>query len=491
MSRLLRRAALATTAAAAVAAAMRDPSQPQPFTGRFLGPSSAYDAAKGHLGLARAHQKGLPELNALLTPEAFLLDSAHALGAGAIRFSPLSGEQGRVMLDDAREAIESGGEVEATQELRLKMALVYAEDGRFEDALDDLARLAAERQSDPRPRLCAAVISYLVGLHEEGGQWLVGVPEDVRQKNDYYLRRAILAAAVGGAPCGGFEGLVGFTAWEVIDMGLKAKHLDGDISLLKKMLLSGLMWHLVANKYEKYCEGRFTGVRPKNALDVDDIISRKPSDPNADDAFFVVREQGRFRRRADRKDLLFPPLRGYCLDAWQALLSAVLLRAQPLSGERLRAARRTAERDLARAVKDGDRSVAADLRLLLALFAVRDGRFDDALERYAEVARGDPADARPRELACLLCAVAGRPAPDELERFALGTADLVELFPLKDELMVAAVLGGALPDCAEEVESMPWLLKEFMRMVVLCAWRRAGGGAAGQLNVAIFCLLGY
>ncbi|KAM0892579.1 hypothetical protein ACQ4PT_025660 [Festuca glaucescens] len=160
-----------------------------------------------------------------------------------------------------------------------------------------------------------------------------------------------------------------------------------------------------------------------------------------------------------------------------ALLSAVLLCAQPLSGEHLRAAHRAAERDLARAVEEGDRPVAADLRLLLALFAVRDGRFDDALERYAEVALEDPTDSRPRELAFLLCGVAGRPGRDELKRFGRGTVDVAEPRPLKDELTVAAVLGGALPDYAE-VESMPLLAKRITRLAVFCAWRRADAGLA-------------
>ena len=54
--------------------------------------------------------------------------------------------------------------------------------------------------------------------------------------------------------------------------------------------------------------------------------------------------------------------------------------------------------------------------------------------------------------------MADRPGRDELKHFARGSVDLAELLPLKDELTVVVVLGGALPDYAE-VRSMPWLAK--------------------------------
>ncbi|OEL16529.1 hypothetical protein BAE44_0022454 [Dichanthelium oligosanthes] len=113
----------------------------------------------------------------------------------------------------------------------------------------------------------------------------------------------------------------------------------------------------------------------------------------------VVAGTARRRHFRSRDAPLFPNLRSDVVDASRALLSAVVLRASPLCGERLRAA----ERGIARALADdGAASAGADLRLHLALLAARDGRFDEAMRLYGEVARDDPSDPRPKALGHVL-----------------------------------------------------------------------------------------
>ncbi|CAO2170226.1 unnamed protein product [Urochloa humidicola] len=145
-----------------------------------------------------------------------------------------------------------------------------------------------------------------------------------------------------------------------------------------------------------------------------------------------------------------PPF--FLLKASQALLSAVVLRAPPLSGDRVRAKLRTAERELARAArKRDDPATVADLRLLVAFLAARDGRFDDALESYVEMERADPSDPRPHYLAHIVCQFDGRPEESDkwlatYNRVATGSSadEQAAVITLKDELVVAPALGGSL-----------------------------------------------
>jgi hypothetical protein len=137
-------------------------------------------------------------------------------------------------------------------------------------------------------------------------------------------------------------------------------------------------------------------------------------------------------------------------------LQSALLRAHPLSGAHLRDVRARAELDLARVDVEighgGDPAAAADLRLLLALLATRDGRADDAMRLYAEAARDAPFDPRPRALAYNLCFLSGR--DDESAAWRAAYHRLVpgssqhpgweshETRELVRELVVAATLGG-------------------------------------------------
>ncbi|CAO2203644.1 unnamed protein product [Urochloa humidicola] len=167
-----------------------------------------------------------------------------------------------------------------------------------------------------------------------------------------------------------------------------------------------------------------------------------------------------------------PSVKRVLMDSTQGL-QAGLHGAHPLSGAYLRDVRARAELDLAATDADraegGDPAAAADLRLLLALLAARDGRTDEALRLYAEAARDSPFDRRPRALAYHLSLLAGR--MDEVARWGAAYRRLVpaeidggsdapglespETSELIRELAVAAALGGV---CNVTYPHERWLL---------------------------------
>lgn len=186
-------------------------------------------------------------------------------------------------------------------------------------------------------------------------------------------------------------------------------------------------------------------------------------------------------RSGEKDEPHFPAMRSAFLDASQALQSAVVLRAHPLSGERLRAAERTLELALADERHAGDAARDADVRLLLALLAARDGRFDEALYRYAVAARAHPSDPRPKALAFLLCGLTGQPdevsRPFERRARLLGKDAVEQLRPLLNELVVAAALGGAAYAIVEdEAGAMP------TQAVMLAAAERVDAWIAAALR---------
>ncbi|CAL4963358.1 unnamed protein product [Urochloa decumbens] len=136
-----------------------------------------------------------------------------------------------------------------------------------------------------------------------------------------------------------------------------------------------------------------------------------------------------------------PSVKRVLMDSTQGL-QAALHGAHRLSGAHHRDVRARAELDLAAADADcaegGDPAAAADLRLLLALLAARDGRTDEALRLYAEAARDSPFDRRPRALAYHLSLPPGG-----------WTSELIR------ELAVAAALGGV---CNVTYPDERWLL---------------------------------
>jgi len=138
---------------------------------------------------------------------------------------------------------------------------------------------------------------------------------------------------------------------------------------------------------------------------------------------------------------------------------------------------------LARAVrKRDDPAAVADLRLLVAFLAARDGSFDDALERYVEMVRADPKDPRPHYLAHLVCRFDGR--PEESDKWlatygrladGLSVDEQAALFTLSHELVVALTLGGSL--LAVDSERYPVEVGEVV------------GAAASRVDVALVSAL--
>ena len=370
-SSFLHRAALAFTKEALGSAYL-----PRPFSGLFL--ASARPSPAGHLGLGLA--RASPVLrDDLLTPGAFLLDATHVLGAVALRRSPQTqtGAGNRMFWDDifpgelAR--AEAQGGAQAAEALRIFKALVDAQDCRLLDVLDALARLAAELPDSNSPRLCAAAVCDLLGRVDEGDRWLAGIHCPLDHS---FFNLALVAATLGGGPgaVAGSQSRVASAALRIINTSVS----DGQMSAFETIII-GLLKHAAKRR----CEDP--------PLEHGDGVLRELAD-----AFALSGSIPKGRRL-------------FALEASQALLSAVVLRAHTLSGERVSTALRVAERDLARAAELGDAAAVADLRLLLAFLAARAGRFDEALARYQEVARDDPSDPRPHFLAVLICVHASRP----------------------------------------------------------------------------------
>lgn len=209
MSRFFRSAALAAAAAAGLSSASWKFSSRLPLlTSPSTSPSTPVgaNAVAGHLALIRAHPS-LRELNAMLTPASFLVDATQALLAGAVRCAPFYPETVRQVHDQLSTQIlsaesEDHEAAEQAEVARIPMALLDARDGRLDDAVKAIARLAAERPGDTISRLYAAALCHALGRHEEGAQWLrdAAVPGLSRLEHKIPFVQAILVATVGSAP---------------------------------------------------------------------------------------------------------------------------------------------------------------------------------------------------------------------------------------------------------------------------------------------------
>ncbi|KAG2589132.1 hypothetical protein PVAP13_5NG226048 [Panicum virgatum] len=309
---------------------------------------------------------------------------------------------------------EAQGGAQAAEALRIFKALVDAQDGRLLDALDALARLAAERPDSNSPRLCAAAVCDLLGRVDEGDRWLAGIHCPLDHS---FFNLALVAATLGGAPgaVAGSQGRVASAALRIINTSVS----DGQMSAFLTIII-GLLKHAAKRRCKDPPLKHGDGVLPE----LDDAFALSGSLPKGPSLFV--------------------------LDASQALLSAVVLRAHTLSGERVSTALRVSERDLARAVELGDAAAVADLRLLLAFLAARAGRFDEALARYEAVARDDPSDPRPHFLSVLICVHVSRPK-EESDKWRASNRHLAQgssfrdsfaLMTLTEELLVALALAS-------------------------------------------------
>nr|TKW14773.1 hypothetical protein SEVIR_5G188800v2 [Setaria viridis] len=388
----------------------------KPYTG--LLPAFSILSARGHLSLTRA-RPGLRKLNALLTPEAFLLDAAHALGTAALRHRPISGRLTRMFRDLAPKLIAKSSVEDAD---------------RAEAALNALAQIAAESPRCTSTLVSAAAICDLIGLVNEGDEWITKL--EPTEASTIPARAPTIRTS---SPC-----------LRMLNDALRERVHDGDMSVFKKVLIGELLKRMVKRKYKDL------------ALKRDGISCDLPAGIDLQDSGPRV--------RPDRYTVAASFLK---TSQSQALLSTLVLGALPLSGACIRSALRVAERDLARATEEGDAPTVADLRLLAALLSSRDGRLEDALERYAEMARDDPSDPRPHFHVGLVCALAGKKA--EHDKWLARCASLGDaLKTLKEELVIAVVLGGTPVDFDEE--STP-----LIRLVV--------GAAAKRVDAALISAL--
>uniref|UniRef100_K3XSI9 Uncharacterized protein n=1 Tax=Setaria italica TaxID=4555 RepID=K3XSI9_SETIT len=363
--------------------------RPGPFSGLFL--ASASRTAFGHLGLARA--SATPALRDLLIPGPSSSTPRTRSAPSCFAACP------------TRARAEAQGDAKRLEVLRLRRAIIDAEDGRCEDALDDLTRLAAESPDRYLARLCAAAFCNLLGRVDEADRWLAGIPAERSPREHIMCNLALVAAALGGAPgtVAGSRGRVASAAFQIMNVCGS----DGQMSAFET-IITGLLKHAAKRR----CKDLLLNHG-------DDGILRALAD-----AFALS--------GSVPKDHMF-----FVLKASQALLSAVVLRAHPLSSERVRAAVRIAERDLARAVEEGDAAAACDLRLLLAFLAARDRRFDDALARYQEVARDDPSDSP-----AALTGVFNLRAPTSASAWGSSFPHRFELMTLTEELVVALAIAS-------------------------------------------------
>uniref|UniRef100_K3XRX7 Uncharacterized protein n=1 Tax=Setaria italica TaxID=4555 RepID=K3XRX7_SETIT len=254
-------------------------------------------------------------------------------------------------------------------------------------------------------------------------------------------------------------------AFELIYEKMWGTAFDGDMSVVKKVLITALLNHLVKTKLHK-----------------DAVVS-----------LHTVLKLLRFGTGSSIAPPSTIPIFAYVvLQASQALPSAVVLHASPLTGDSgvarisegagpwptrttlwLCPCRGTHPRRYARCqarpgARYGTRGhpAVADLRLLLAFLAARDGRFNQAMERYTEAAQEHPSDPRLHYSVHLLFPFGEHMEECDkwkasYERLAAGSSDedRAAYMVLKEELVVALTLGGAPTACSD---SYPAVLREIV-----------------------------
>ncbi|EEE54723.1 hypothetical protein OsJ_02063 [Oryza sativa Japonica Group] len=423
-------------------------SRPSPHRG-------ADDATRcGHLGLVRAHP-GLRDLNAALTTTttsggsadaSFFLDAAHALAASALRVPTITGGAIRLM-----------GDSKAAVHLRLELATLHAREGRLDEALAAAVQLARDNPGDIRPRLAAAALCCLHGRSGTAFEWLKSVPESARRfKTSDRFVTIVVYAMPGSSPQRveeGVDGMVVDVAAAIAEDTLSMKLEEGEWSTLERLelaVLGRLLRRFVSKRFAAAAYPEFkswTWTRPP------------PPPINATESQL-------------NKALVL---------CSQAMLAPVL-GARPLCGERLREVRAVAD-----AEAEADASAAVvDVNLLLAFLAIRDGRFDEAMQRYRAAVARDPSDRRAYELAAALCSIAGHAAEerdawlrgeerhcDRGRGATAGRGGGLQLQALLDEQVVAAALGLGGDRTARDPHR---------GRVLAAAWREVDAGLAAALR---------
>ncbi|CAL4888478.1 unnamed protein product [Urochloa decumbens] len=302
MSRFLRPAALAAAGARVLFSALSwSTSSPLSLSASpFSSPSTPVEhpaAATGHLALVRAHP-GFRELNAMLTPASFLVDATQALLAGALHcapFCPGTLRLGREFLTAEILSAESKGNADAAAgqaakkilhpsivvmdlgakghgaetcylgavisgaeavTARIRIALLDVCDGRIEDALDTMERLAAEHPGNTTARLYAAALCHVLGRHQDGARWLrgAGVPDLSRFEHKMPFVEAVLISTLGSAPraVAGSEELVLRSTLGMVEMSMWSIFKHGDLSeRLEVLAVMAFLRGVVARKLRR------------------------------------------------------------------------------------------------------------------------------------------------------------------------------------------------------------------------------------------------
>uniref|UniRef100_A0A0E0JJQ0 Uncharacterized protein n=1 Tax=Oryza punctata TaxID=4537 RepID=A0A0E0JJQ0_ORYPU len=464
----LRRAAL-TTAMAGIATVALSKAEQLGVSVRFSRPShhgGADDATRrGHLGLVRAHPE-LRDLNAALSSssssgDAFLLDATHALAASALRVPTFTGGAIRFLVSDIipkkLAAAESKGDVNAAVDLRLELATLHAREGRLDESLAAAVQLARDRPGDIRPRLAAAALCCLHGRSGTAFEWLKSVPESARYSTTSRFVTTIMMAMPGSSPQHveeGVDGMVVEVAAAIAEDTLSLKLEEGEWSMLESLefaVLRRLLRRFVSKRFAAAAYPEFKS-----------WTWTQPPPFSIEGTDFELNH--------------------ILVQCSQAILAPVL-GARPLCGERLREVRAVAERALADAEAEADASAAVvDVNLLLAFLAIRDGHFNEAMQRYMAAVLKDPSDRRAYELAAVLCSITGNAAAleawlrvKESHCGATGGHDDgrgLQLQALLDELVVATALGFADLTFRDPHRGH----------VLVAAWREVDAGLAAALR---------
>ncbi|KAL6884634.1 hypothetical protein ACP4OV_010570 [Aristida adscensionis] len=234
-------AALAAAAAGGMSSAAPW-SSPAPLAPLRLSASASSPSMRGpspgtcHLALIRAHP-GLCELNAMLTPSSFVIDGTQAFLACALRCTTIYPGALRGVRDTLSARIlaarPDGDKHQETRD-RIHMALLHAMDGRFEDGLSELARLANDRPGLIAPWILGAALCHVLGQPEEGNRLLraAGVPDLSRIEHRLTFMEAVMVATLGSAPraMAASKELVLVTMLEMIEKIMWSVFMEGDLS---------------------------------------------------------------------------------------------------------------------------------------------------------------------------------------------------------------------------------------------------------------------
>ncbi|CAO2177137.1 unnamed protein product [Urochloa humidicola] len=243
MSRFLRPAAVAAAAAGGLFSSVSWIPSPLSLS---ASPSSSPStpvvpaAAVGHLALIRAHPC-LHELGAMLTPASFLVDATQVLLAGALRRVPFCPGTVRLTHDfltkeilsaESKDHADAAARQTAVMSL-MQMALLNARDGRIEDVLDAMERLAAAHPGNTTARLYVAALCHVLGRHQDGARWLrdARVPDLSRFEHKMVFMEPVLISALSSAPraVAGSEELVLRTTLALMEMSMWPFFKHGDL----------------------------------------------------------------------------------------------------------------------------------------------------------------------------------------------------------------------------------------------------------------------